>query len=54
MDKLDQINALHIFMFILNIVFLDCSAKIKELISRTKELGMDSIAITDHGICTGY
>ena len=28
---------------------LDGSSKIPELIARTKELGMDSIAITDHG-----
>ena len=28
---------------------LDGSAKIKELVQRVKELGMDSIAITDHG-----
>jgi DNA polymerase-3 subunit alpha len=32
---------------------LDGSAKIKDLISRTKELGMDSIAITDHGVMFG-
>ena len=32
---------------------LDGSAKIKEIISRTKELGMDSIAITDHGVMFG-
>lgn len=32
---------------------LDGSCKIKELISRTKELGMDSIAITDHGVMYG-
>ena len=32
---------------------LDGSAKIKELIERTKELGMDSIAITDHGVMFG-
>ena len=32
---------------------LDGSAKIGELISRTKELGMDSIAITDHGVMYG-
>ncbi len=32
---------------------LDGSAKIKELIARTKELGMDSIAITDHGVMYG-
>lgn len=32
---------------------LDGSAKIKDLVSRTKELGMDSIAITDHGVMFG-
>ncbi|KXL52874.1 DNA polymerase III subunit alpha [Anaerotignum neopropionicum] len=32
---------------------LDGSAKIKELVQRTKELGMDSIAITDHGAMFG-
>lgn len=32
---------------------LDGSAKIKDLISRTKELGMESIAITDHGVMFG-
>lgn len=32
---------------------LDGSSKIKELLNRTKELGMDSIAITDHGVMYG-
>ncbi len=32
---------------------LDGSSKIKELVARTKELGMDSIAITDHGVMFG-
>jgi len=32
---------------------LDGSSKIKELVARTKELGMDSIAITDHGVMYG-
>ena len=32
---------------------LDGSAKIHELIGRTKELGMESIAITDHGAMYG-
>lgn len=32
---------------------LDGSCKIKELAARTKELGMDSIAITDHGAMYG-
>ena len=32
---------------------LDGSAKIPELIARVKELGMDSVAITDHGVMFG-
>ena len=32
---------------------LDGLAKIDELINRTKELGMDSLAITDHGVLYG-
>ena len=32
---------------------LDGSSKIKELAARVKELGMDSIAITDHGVMYG-
>lgn len=32
---------------------LDSSAKIPELIARAKELGMDSMAITDHGVMYG-
>lgn len=32
---------------------LDGASKIKELIHHTKELGMDSIAITDHGVMYG-
>ncbi|WP_213818775.1 DNA polymerase III subunit alpha [Garciella nitratireducens] len=32
---------------------LDGSGKIKELIKRTKELGMDTVAITDHGVMFG-
>ena len=32
---------------------LDSSAKIKKLIARAKELGMKSIAITDHGVMYG-
>ncbi|ORX23199.1 DNA polymerase III subunit alpha [Thermoanaerobacterium sp. PSU-2] len=32
---------------------LDGSCRIKELIKRTKELGMNSIAITDHGVMYG-
>ena len=32
---------------------LDGSCKIKELTARAKELGMDSMAITDHGVMYG-
>ncbi len=32
---------------------LDSSAKIKKIISRAKELGMESIALTDHGVMYG-
>lgn len=32
---------------------LDGSCKIKELVQRAKELGMDSLAITDHGVMYG-
>ena len=32
---------------------LDGSSKIKELVNRVKELGMDSVAITDHGVMYG-
>ena len=32
---------------------LDGSSKIRELAARVKELGMDSIAITDHGVMYG-
>ena len=32
---------------------LDGSSKIKEITARAKELGMDSMAITDHGVMYG-
>ena len=32
---------------------LDGSCKIKELVAKAKELGMDSMAITDHGVMYG-
>ena len=32
---------------------LDGSSKIRELVKRVKELGMDSVAITDHGVMYG-
>lgn len=33
---------------------LDGAARIKDLIKKTKELGMDSLAITDHGVMYGF
>ena len=32
---------------------LDGSCKIRELTARAKELGMDSMAVTDHGVMYG-
>ena len=32
---------------------LDGSSKIKEITARAKELGMNSLAITDHGVMYG-
>ena len=32
---------------------LDGAARINELVARAKELGMDSLAITDHGAMYG-
>ena len=32
---------------------LDGSKKIKECVARVKELGMNSVAITDHGVMYG-
>ena len=32
---------------------LDGSSKIKEIVKRAKELNMDSLAITDHGVMYG-
>ena len=32
---------------------LDGSAKIPDLVARAKELGFDSLAITDHGVMYG-
>lgn len=32
---------------------LDGSGKIEEITARAKELGMDSLAITDHGVMYG-
>ncbi len=50
MDKKINFTHLHVHS---EYSLLDASAKIKELIKRTKELGMDSIAITDHGSMYG-
>ena len=33
---------------------LDGASRIPELIARTKELGMDSVAITDHGVVQAF
>ena len=33
---------------------LDGSNKIKEYVARVKELGMNSAAITDHGVMSGW
>ena len=32
---------------------LDGAARIKDIVARAKELGMDSLAITDHGVMFG-
>ena len=40
-------------MSIQNIRLLDGSNKIREYVARVKELGMDSAAITDHGVMYG-
>ena len=32
---------------------LDGASRIKDLVSRAVELGMDSVAITDHGVMFG-
>ena len=32
---------------------LDGASRIKELVRRTKELGMDAVAMTDHGVMYG-
>lgn len=50
MDKIKKFTHLHVHT---EYSLLDGSSKIKELIKRTKELGMDSIAITDHGVMYG-
>lgn len=49
MDK-KQFTHLHVHT---EYSLLDGSSKINELVLRVKELGMDSIAITDHGVMYG-
>ncbi len=48
MDK--QFTHLHVHT---EYSMLDGSSKIQELVGRVKELGMDSVAITDHGVMYG-
>lgn len=50
MDKKLKFSHLHVHT---EYSLLDGSSKISEIIPRTKELGMDSIAITDHGVMYG-
>lgn len=48
----EQVNFTHLHVHT-EYSLLDGSSKINELIARTKELGMDSVAITDHGVMYG-
>lgn len=52
MRILDNIKFTHLHVHT-GFSLLDGASKIPELIKRTKELGMDSIAITDHGVMYG-
>lgn len=49
---MEKINFTHLHVHT-GFSLLDGSSKIKELVKKTKELGMDSIAITDHGVMYG-
>lgn len=49
---MDKINFTHLHVHT-QYSLLDGSSKINELVKKTKELGMDSIAITDHGVMYG-
>lgn len=40
-------------MYIQNTGLLDGAARIGDLVARAKELGMTSLAITDHGVMFG-
>lgn len=44
---------LHIYMSIQNTAFWMAPIRSKEYVARVKELGMDSAAITDHGVMYG-
>lgn len=48
----DKLNFTHLHVHT-EFSLLDGSAKIKELVARCKELGMTSLAITDHGVMYG-
>lgn len=51
-DKSNNIDFVHLHVHT-EYSLLDGSSKIKELIAKTKELGMKSLAITDHGVMYG-
>lgn len=51
-DKSNNIDFVHLHVHT-EYSLLDGSSKIKELITKTKELGMKSLAITDHGVMYG-
>ena len=48
----DKVNFTHLHVHS-HYSLLDGLAKIDELIDRAKELGMDSLALTDHGVLYG-
>ncbi len=50
--EVEKINFTHLHVHS-EYSLLDGSSKITELVKRTKELGMDSLAITDHGVMFG-
>lgn len=47
---MDKFTHLHVHT---EFSLLDGSSKIKEITTRAKELGMNSLAITDHGVMYG-
>lgn len=49
---MDKVNFTHLHVHT-EYSLLDGSSKIKELVKEVKDLGMDSIAITDHGVMYG-